>query len=847
MDLGPARSGEAPRWTSGPVARNVVLRTSVLDRLDAATDQLVFLVCAPAGYGKSLSVASWLRDRRLRATWVTVRPGTTEGSLWPSILAEMLRTYPDEEAELTRVLGLIEQVPAEAPATLASWIRQRGRGTLLVLDDLHVVTRPQLHDQLLELIGAAGPDLHLVAISRYDPPWPLHRMRLDGVLGELRMDGVLFGSREAAELFESLGFTLERGDVDSLVQRTEGWAAGLRLAALGMREAADPGEYARGLSGRSDYIADYLMKEVYQGAPREWRDLLRCISVVDEVCPALASALGGGPDSGAVLAQMDQLNAFVDELGKPCWYRLHPLLLEFLRSRIVDDETTRSLHRKAAEWYVSQQQPLTALTHAIAGDDWAVAGELVGTHIVSWTVRRSPMQFLELLESIPREAILTDAGLAVGVAAARTMAGYPKGVDDLVGVARELVAATAGAHRRRLDFVLELVDGGWRRWTGDLQAVLDGFARMPKDPATLSEVGITDWASIRNLLISNQGSCELWLGDYDGARRNLTEAAADDLGRRVVLPILNAQAHLALLHWAAGDLTAAEAVAEEAATRFGSAGLAHAAQAAGAYLALAGVAFDRDLTGEASKWLDLAKAATGEPHMAFAVTVLRTRLQRAQGHVADSRASLEEALATARLAPASSTRIAASINYFSELDSNSRHPGGPPATRQQALEQIPYSPGGSRRDRVHVRLHEALDEDLPHDQRLDALAAALELAAAESLRRPFLDHGPAMQRLLAERVETGIARPEFALDLLARMAKTGGRRADPEHGFFVPLSERETNVLQYLIGSMTTAEIATALYVSVNTVKTHQRSIYQKLGATGRREAVSRARQLGLL
>ncbi|UQE75354.1 LuxR C-terminal-related transcriptional regulator [Gordonia sp. PP30] len=706
------------------------------------------------------------------------------------------------------------------------------------------IAQPETYAQILELVGAAGTGLHLVAITRHEPPWPLHRMRLDGILDQIGLDQLQFSEESAAELFHSLGLPMSRDDVALLTSRTEGWAAGLRLAAIGLREAPDRHEFAVTLSGRSGHIADYLIREISSRIPPLWHEFLNRICVVDEVSPNLAVALGGGPDSGALLERMAGANAFVYQVGTTGRYRLHPLLLDFLRSRRTPAQLAE-MHSVAARWYVDNDQPLTALTHLTAGGEWATAGDLMVRHVASWTVCRSPIDFAALLEPIPREALLIEPGLAAGVAAARTMSGVADGVDELVEAAKAGIPRTVGAYRRRLKLLLDLVELGRRRWAGDLQSVLDASLEIPYSPAELAELGFTDWASMRNLLIANEGLCRLWLGEHDAADATLRSAVSDDLGRPIVLPILNARAHLALLQWSRGELTSAKELAEDVTDQGGAAGLTHSAQLAAAYTALAGVAFDRDFHDEADRWLDLASSAVAEPHLSFAVAVLRARLEWVRGDLAGVRSTLEGALAAIRRISTPPPQIAGAEAYYTALVATGVHtPRSHRPVRERSREQIPAAPLGSLRHRVD-QLLTAVDQTPAPDAALPVLEEALVLAADDELRRPFLDRATRLRTLLTQRIAVGTQAAEFAHDLLARTAGHAAATTDPARGLFVPLSERELNVLQYLVGTMTTAEIAGALYVSVNTVKTHQRSIYQKLGASGRREAVAQARRLG--
>lgn len=829
--------------TTRPAARNVVARERVFAALDAAMSVSCLLVCAPAGYGKSLSVASWLSDRGIdAAAWVNVGDVQDNSrSVWEGLIESLAQAAQPDDS-LRAIGDAAQSSPAEVPARLARWIGGRDHDTVVVLDDLNGVTGRMVHEQLVEFIAAGVPKLHVVAITRHDPPWPTHRMRADGLLSDVREDILRFDTPETQVLFGQLDVDLGEGELAALVERTQGWAAGLRLAALGLRGTGDAESFIADFSGRSGYIADYLMNEVYAGLPRRWRTFLVTVGTVDEVCPELAIALGAGEDSEDILAELSQVNAFVHELGDHLgWYRLHPLLLDFVRSRVTDRTLQRGLHRRAARWYRDQDQPLAALRHAMAGRDWPLAADLVSVNVVSWTVRRAPADLLDTLAAVPSEVMLTHPGLALGKAAAQAMGGIPTGLADLIVSTRAELHRVEEEDRRRVAFVLDLIELGVKRWAGDLDGMLADCRGMPTDPHVLAATGIADWAALRILLLNNIGTAELWLGQAGLARTHLRDAATQSLGSKLVLPILNARAHLALLHWAAGELDAASTWGGEAVAGFAAEGIPSAAQSAAAYLALAGVAFDRDELDDARHWLDVAEDAVAEPCARVALALLRARVTLAGGAAYDAASILRVGLeqtpdalvppplraAAARLTETIRARVAGcSASTGLDGDWGMAEPGSPRTMVEDYLDQA------------------VAQSD--QDAQIDALEKALVVASEPSLRQAFLARETELRELLAERIEKGSAQTEFALDLLSRMS-AGRTRPTGTVGVFVPLSERETNVLRYLVSSLTTAEIADALYISVNTVKTHQRSIYQKLTARGRREAVARARELGLI
>jgi len=838
------------RRVSAPVARNVVRRARLLDRLDASVAAPAVLVCAPAGYGKSLLVASWLDGSAVQdAVWVNLS-STHEGSaeLWAAVVSGLGGTLPDPAHELNAIAVLALREPKEVAARLGRWLRDRGRDTVLVLDDLHIVTDREFHAGLVELVVAADDRLHLVVVTRHDPPWPLHRMRADGLLRDLRADDLAFDTTEAEELFDLLGLGVGPPEIADLVHRTQGWAAGLRLAAMGAAAVPYPERFVASISGRSGYIADYLMREVYEGLDRGWRDFLARVGVVDDISAGLAEALGAGPDSAARLDELVRQNAFIHQFGDRLgWYRLHPLLLDFLRSRATDIHQQRALHNQAAAWFRDQGEPLTALRHALAAHDWNLVDDLVETNLVSWTVRRSPAELQRLLAPVPREQILTQPGLAIGYAASLAMQGQLVGVDELVEAARAQVSTVTGQRRRRYEFLLEVVSIGTRRWQGDLQAVLDGYRRLPTDPAVLSELGLADWDAVRTLLIGNLGVCELWTGATAAAREHLSEAARVDGNRSLALSTLNAQSHLAYLHWVDGELTAAQELADAAVQAFTELQVPGAVQARSAYLALAGVAIDQDEIERARRWVQIARQGADEPHTAFATELLSARLLEADGKPFDAIAALRDARHRAAAQSIASLLLEESVRLESRLLTLAGRTSDP--RQVQGSSQVPNLPQEQTlRARVEQHLDRARQAHTAGSRELalDELERALQLAAPEQLRRPFLTAGDDMTELISSRIQLGTAEPTFGADLEIRMrgqATVGHRDAN----IYVPLTQRESAILHYLATTLPARDIAATLYISMNTVKTHQRSIYGKLGAGNRREAVAHARELGLL
>lgn len=836
---------------TGPVVRNTVVRQAVQAELDRLASHPVTLVCAPAGYGKSLAVATWLASRELSAGWVHLseardRPST----MWKAIIGALGRASNDLRDALGGIDDAVGLGTADVPARVAAALHAASSPVVLVLDDIHGITSLVSHEQLLELIALAGPDLRVIAISRHDPPWPIDRMRLDGTLGEIRADALRFDDAEAAEMMTELGIDVPADDVAALVERTQGWAAGLRLAAFGLDGAEDPHEYIKELSGHSGYIADYLRREVVADLDPSTREVLRRMSMLEESCPALITALGAGDDSAETLAALADTNAFVQEIGgHPGWFRLHPLLADYLQYGVIDRPEILELNRRASRWYAGQGDPWMALRYALAGEEWETAGDYLGRYVVSWVVCGDPNEVAALLAPIPRETILSHVGLAIGTAATQSITARRDGIDETMARARSLLDADPD-HPARLDVVLNVIDFGILRRRGDLTALLDTCRKVPTDLETLADLEIEDWTAIRTLVFGNRGTAELWLGDWVSAEANLTFAAIP--GSRAVLPALNARAQLALLQWATGSLCAATASAESALTEFTGAGIEQeVVQVTGVYLALAGCALDRDDLTETQRWLDAADRVIHEPHARLGAAMLRARLLTATDRAAEARTLLEAAVVEASSSPLSPALRADARRTLAFV----RRRAGMAAPAQgsvvEPVSMLWWSPSRERgttiRGTLDQHLRHACNTQVDDDARLDALERALRVASGEDLRRDILDNSDVLRPLLSLRLERGTAEAAFATDLLIRMGAGAAGAAHGRRTVAVPLSPRELSVLPYLAGSMTTAEIGAALYISVNTVKSHQRAIYQKLGVTGRRAAVARARELGLL
>ncbi|WP_345339075.1 helix-turn-helix transcriptional regulator, partial [Actinomycetospora succinea] len=749
------------------------------------------------------------------------------------------------------------------------------RPVVLVLDDLHEVSSPAVHRGLQSLVERPVPSLALVATTRHDPPWPRTRLLMAGLVAEVRPDDLAFRDDEASALFAQLGVAAQGEHVREMVARTGGWAAGMRLAALDLATRPDVDAAVAAFSGDAHSVSGYLLDEVLGRQPPELVAFLERISVVDLVCADLADAITGGGDGEARLAELSAAHLFVQALDHPGrWYRLHRLVLDVLRARPASRRDRRERHRRAADWFRHRGMPLEALRSAVQGELWALAAEVVAAHLAALVLRGSADGVIRVLGDIPEPVLLERPELATALAGARVALGDTTQVPALLAAARRGAGALGERRRQRLEVHHALIEAAHARARGDLDAVALAYRPVTLDVAALDRYGVLDAAIVPAVVLANLGTAELWTGDLAAADGHLRETA--DGAGPATLPRVNAAAHLALLSCERGELDAAEQRARAVIGTAEEAGWARMPQVATAYLAMARVAIDRGEPGAAERWLSLlaeVEEVAPEPQVQLARALTLADRQDAAGHTEDALARLRSA--DTRAGSWTPPRPLAEQWRLGEADLLARS-GNPDAARAVAGRLgTPRTDGGRVAaarllghlgdDGVEEALGDTAASALPRVRTgagvVAALAAeragaperaaalledALLTAAPHALRRPFLAE-PALADVLRRRVDRGSGAVGFAVDLLERLTGTPADHGAPRPPLAEPLTEREATMLRYLASTLSNPEIAAELYVSVNTVKSHQRAVYRKLGASGRREAVRRARALGLL
>jgi LuxR family transcriptional regulator, maltose regulon positive regulatory protein len=877
----------ATKLTLPRTSLSQVPRPRLFDLLNAGTQQLLTLVSAPAGAGKTTLLASWSSSRQPPGpvAWLSLDVGDNEaGRLWAYTVAALCQSGAVPRDSALRGLAPLPGSEERFLPLLVRGLAQLPTPVVLVLDDLQDITDATLLEGLEFLIRHAPPQLRLVLATRADPPLPLQRLRLSGQLVQVRAADLAFTVAEAAELLATGEDQppLSNGDLALLRARTEGWAAGLRLAALSLKGDPDPHRFVTEFAGDDKSVADYLTREVLDRQPEELRSFLLRTCIVDELTGNLADALTGGHGGESTLARLEQANGFVTTVGSGrSAYRYHQLFAELLRYELRREAPTQvgRLHRRASGWYAARGLTVQAIQQALMASDWRAAADLIAKHGPSLILGGDAATLREVVGRLPAELVQSDPELALLGAADRIVR------DDPDAAAAQLVAASQQAEllseqrRGRFALLLAIVNTALAWQAGDLDQVL---AAGEEALALQSQGANGGGDAARAITLSTVGAAALWAGHLDTAELHLREGLAVALRAGLASQQVACLSQLALAHAMRGELHEALRCGTNAADIAADQSWSSSVLGAGGDLALAWAHYYRDDLGEASRYADQATAASGfgwQP-MTLAVAILQARLQRARGDLAGSLDTVaavrrdlmgftgsaylwrwllltEAELRSAAGQPQSASAIRKSLDergplaggeavVLARLHLAEGDPASAAATIARCLDG--RAAGGFMMIPAEVSLLDALASDAlgDHDRAAMSLERALSLAEQGGLRRSFLDAGAPARSLLAryrQRVPTSWSYLDELLQASAESAQvTVSTLRLIEH-----LTEREHTVLRYLPSLMTYEEIAGDLYVSLNTVKTHAYGIFRKLGVTGRRQAVRTARELHLL
>lgn len=863
-----------PRPRSGFVPR------PRLDGLLGDDHTRLTLVSAPAGFGKTTLVTSWLEGQRAAVAWVSFDDGDGRPDVfWTYVLTALERAAPGTGAAGLALLAAQQPYDAVVAAVLNE-LSVLPTDVVLVLDDYHLAESPELQPTMTMLVERLPPQVRLVISTRADPALPLARLRARGELTEVRAADLRFTVKEARSyLTVATGLDLDSADVSALEARTEGWIASLQLAALSLRGRDDPSRFIEGFAGDDRFVVDYLVDEVLDRQPPEIRDFLLRSAVLDRLTGPLCDAVLETTDSGQMLESLERRNLFVVPLdAQRRWYRYHHLFADVLRAHVLAEQPDRlpGLHARASAWYDAAGEPVLAVRHALAAGDAERAADLMELANPALARDRRESVIKAWAEQLPEEVTRNRPVLAIQFVGGFMSSNAFEGVDKrLLDIERQLELPRGDLvfhdpdELARIPAHLEMYRAALALNSGDPAGTIahadaaTGLAQPQDDLARAAASALSGLAS--------------WMtGDLEAAHRRYT-TAVEGLTRADRVPdVLGCSITLADLELTQGRLDDAERTFERA-------------------LSLAG---SQVVRGTADMWVGLARVAWHRGDLARTAELLRKAeelgadaglaqypyrwrrgmalLREAQGDVESAVRLLDEAIHvyvgdySPDVQPVAATRARV-------LAANGRLDEAVDWARKQGLsadDELSYL-----REYEHVTLARIMVASGTTQRALDLLdrllsaaeeggrtGTVLEILVLQALARQ--DTAPLERALgLAEtggwiRVFSGEGAP--LRDLLRRADDSAFQRrvltamqadrpeeaapAKPDQSPLVdPLSERELEVLRLLASELDGPDIARHLVVSLNTVRTHTKHIYTKLGVNSRRSAVAKAHQLGLL
>ncbi len=882
-DADQLRTVTQARLSPPHIGTGVVERIRLFAALDAGVAGPLTVVTGPPGAGKTVLTATWAQRRTQPGTtaWLSVDGSETEaGQFWRTVLDAVQVSGESGLDALAHSPSLGER---EFLPELANALDALPAPLVLILDDYHELRAPEVNRQLDLLLYHAPEKLRLVLVSRTDPALSLHRLNVEGQLTEIRTPELAFTVPEAAAMFDLAGLELTIEQVSALHERTEGWAAGLRLAALSLDGHDDVDQLVSTFAGDDGSVADYFVEQVLQHVTPELRAFMLKTSVVDLITPGLVDALlGERGDSTDLLEQLERSGAFLARVGQQqLTYKYHVMFRELLRSQLRHrmPDAFFLQHRRAARWYAQQGLKVSAIRHALAGEDWDLAANLILANWLGLVIDGKAAMLTEMITSLPRNTIVRDPELALAAGAALLSAGEREQAAEYIRLADHSASSVRSSRRAEFSLARMVTRQYEARATGDLEGMIAASRKLLAGHG--ADALALDGRERRVLALLNMGFAETWTGDRGKARATLEGALA--LARRGESDYLvfSALSSLGLLEALSGELRRAAQLSAEAVNlgeRFGWMRLPPAARAT---CALAICSYQWNELTEAATQLDraaLAAQGSFDRPVSAAVQLMRAlvALRTGDGEAAG------EAVHAARQEALDWQMPRKLVNALAGAEAESLIAVGRSCEAAAAIESVPEEDRSGEGELVRARL--ALAAGDPKDSaklargalsakldslqpataiELEAIAAvathqlgdddsalglveeALGMADSEGYMTAFVAVGAPLRELVVRRIRMGTSHRALAGELVETLDPHAG---DAIHGHVAlvlePLSAREKAVLRYLPTDLSKAEIAAELFVSVNTVKTHMKNIYRKLDVTDRAQAVRRARNL---
>ena len=886
----------------------LVARPRLTATLEREPGRKLTLISAPAGFGKTTLLVEWLRERaggEGYVAWVSLDEGDNDPVRFLSYLVAALRRTVGEGFGEGVLAALRSPEPPRMEAVLGAFVNELADlpgEVAVVLDDYHVIDSESAHRTVSFLLERLPEGAHIVISGRVDPPLPLARLRARGQMAELGAAELSFTPQEAAAFLKDvMGLSLSAEDIAALEKRTEGWIAGLQLAALSMRDRKDVSGFIESFSGTHRDVFDFLAEEVLERQPEHVREFLLVTSILGNLTGPLCDALTDRYDGDEMLEGLERNGFFVVALDdQRSWYRYHHLFADFLRGRLERERSGRieELHHRACSWYERHGLPYEAVRHALSTEDHDRAAALVEQAVGETWFRGEVLTLLGWLEALPERAKRRRPRLLLEHATALMWVGRLEDVESLLREAERIAEATAegtsegpssagNIHRRYLLGYTAAI----RAWRTNLMADSQGAIELAQRALEL----LPDDPRARSLAIFSLASAHRNAGDLGAASAAFEEAVelSQNAGHDYIA--LTAMGSLAHLRMSQGRLREAEASLQRA-LGFASERGAELLPAVGrVHIAMGELLYERDDLEAAARQLTEALEPawrTGKFDVLVDGCIALSQVKQARG---DAEGALEAAReaddlarrsgvddmiveAAARLVRLHLRRgdLTGAFSDWERMDTSSvsviareteqttlarlltargEHDG---ALRLLSCLGAAAAEAGRRGSEIEILTLRALALRAKgeKEQATSTLAQALALAEPEGYVRTFVDEGSPMSELLSgvlEAQQRGQLRTpsritaHYLRKLLAALEREAPSAAQPATELPEALSERELEVLQLIAAGKTNRQIASELFVSVGTVKTHINNVYRKLDAHSRTQALARARELNLI
>jgi LuxR family maltose regulon positive regulatory protein len=900
----------ATKLYAPPPRPKVVLRFRLIEKLNMGLDHRLTLISAPAGFGKTTLVSEWVAGCRRPTAWLSLDEGDGEPARFLTYLIAALQTItPNIGDELLSALQSLQSPPTEVILTaLLNEITAIPDNFTLVLDDYHLLDSKAVDNALAFLIEHQPAQMHLVITTREDPNLPLARLRVRSQLTELRVADLRFSPSEAAEfLNKSMGFNLSAEDISALEARTEGWIAGLQLAVLSMQGRQNVHGFVQAFAGDHRYIVDYLVEEVLKRQPESIRNFLLQTAILDRLNGPLCDAVTGQTGGKARLETLQRGNFFLIPLDDMRhWYRYHHLFADVLHMHLMTEQPDQVpiLHRRASEWYEQNGSAPDAIHHALAAQDFDRAADLIERALPILQQSRQEPALLVWLKALPDKLFQNRPVLSVHYAGTLLQNGQLDGVESRLRAAERWLDMPEDLHERPIyvdeeDFqrlpafvamyhaAIALAQGDVVNATKHAHKVLE-LAREDDDfprGAASSLLGLASWAS----------------GDLETAYQMFSNGMAYLQRVGFISDVIGGSVTLADIRITQGCLREAMSIYEnglQLATKQGAPALRGAADM---HVGMSGLYHERNELNTAEQHLLKSKELgelNGLPKNPYRWRVAMAQILETQGNLDGSLDLLDEAesLYMGDFSPNVRPISALKARVWIKQGELEKALGWAHARKLSIEEELSYlrefeqitfarillsqyqsdysislihdamgllerllkaaDEGGRIGSVIEILILRALTHQLQENipAALSVLERALKLAEPEIYMRIFLAEGSSMAELIREVHTRGIL-PNFTRKLLSAfevedqglVEETPPSAALASSSLIEPLSQRELDILRLFKTELSGPEIAQQLVIALSTVRTHTKSIYNKLNVNSRRGAVKRAIELGLI